>query len=496
MLYINQKSSSVVLPLIIILLLALFLRLYTAFAFPNIHWPDEIFQTLEPAHRLAYGNGIISWEWRDGVRSWVLPGIISGVMRLTGWMGEGSRGYIAGVTLFFCLLSLSPVLVGFFWGYRTGGLIAAIITAGACSVWFELVYFAPKALNEVVAAHLLLPGVYLAVHGQSFQTRTRFFLAGILLGLTIALRIHLIPAVAFAIVWVTHKDWRGKGLPLLLGILGPILVFGWVDALTWSYPFQSFWLNIWVNVVEKKSHAWGVFPWYTYFQDLIDTWKLPALGFICLLAPVGARRSPLLACLALVIVLTHSILAHKEYRFIYPALPMVIVLVGLGMAELISVFRRWGRFPKFSIIAVSLCLILWSFTSAVLAGQFDNTRAANIPESEHTNWTSFSGTLRAFQDLAVEETLCGLGISDWAWSGGYTYLHQNVPIFVFDRDDINIEPITPNFNYFLASKPIPPIQTTYELQKCWDRTCLYKRSGSCVKRSGYHINKLLQERGE
>ena len=121
MLYINQKSSSVVLPLIIILLLALFLRLYTAFAFPNIHWPDEIFQTLEPAHRLAYGNGIITWEWRDGVRSWVLPGIISGVMRLTGWMGEGSSGYIAGVTLFFCLLSLSPVLVGFFGVIELGG---------------------------------------------------------------------------------------------------------------------------------------------------------------------------------------------------------------------------------------------------------------------------------------------------------------------------------------------------------------------------------------
>jgi phosphatidylinositol glycan class B len=47
----------------------LLLRVGVALQLPRIAHPDEIFQTQEPAHRLAYGYGVVSWEWRDGVRS-------------------------------------------------------------------------------------------------------------------------------------------------------------------------------------------------------------------------------------------------------------------------------------------------------------------------------------------------------------------------------------------------------------------------------------------
>ena len=39
--------------------------------------PDEIYQTQEQAHRLVYGYGIVPWEFRDGVRSWILPGLLA-----------------------------------------------------------------------------------------------------------------------------------------------------------------------------------------------------------------------------------------------------------------------------------------------------------------------------------------------------------------------------------------------------------------------------------
>lgn len=90
----SRKFTLATLLLSITILLALLLRVSVAFAFPNIFWPDEIFQTLEPAHRLSYGNGIVSWEFRIGTRSWVFPGVLAGVMRLTDWMGDGSSGYL------------------------------------------------------------------------------------------------------------------------------------------------------------------------------------------------------------------------------------------------------------------------------------------------------------------------------------------------------------------------------------------------------------------
>ncbi|MGH9580752.1 MAG: hypothetical protein ACRD2R_07155, partial [Terriglobales bacterium] len=61
-------TRATALALVGILGAAFALRLGAAQSFPNMLWPDEIYQTLEPAHRLAFGPGIIPWEFREGTR--------------------------------------------------------------------------------------------------------------------------------------------------------------------------------------------------------------------------------------------------------------------------------------------------------------------------------------------------------------------------------------------------------------------------------------------
>jgi hypothetical protein len=230
---------------------------------PNIIHPDEIFQTLEPAHRLAFGYGVITWEWREGVRSWVFPAFLAAVMRATEWMGSGSSGYLGGIAIVLSLISLITVWFGFAWGRRAGGKEAAIIAAGACAIWWELIYDAPKALTEVVAGHLLLPGLYLGVYGDRLPERKRLFLAGLFCGLAVSLRVQLAPAVAFAALYFCYPKWRERMFPVFSGLLLPVVAFGLVDAITWSYPFQSSFLYYWVNVVEGRSVSiGGAEPWY------------------------------------------------------------------------------------------------------------------------------------------------------------------------------------------------------------------------------------------
>ena len=69
-----------------LLFLALALRVGLALAYPTVDWPDEIFQTTEPAHRLAFGNGVVTWEWLTGARNWFLPGWLAIIMRTTAWL--------------------------------------------------------------------------------------------------------------------------------------------------------------------------------------------------------------------------------------------------------------------------------------------------------------------------------------------------------------------------------------------------------------------------
>ena len=40
--------------------------------------PDEYWQSLEPAHRLVYGNGFLTWEYRESaIRSYIYPMLLS-----------------------------------------------------------------------------------------------------------------------------------------------------------------------------------------------------------------------------------------------------------------------------------------------------------------------------------------------------------------------------------------------------------------------------------
>ena len=202
-----KSSSSLRLLLLGILLLGLFLRIGAALRFPNTFHADEIFQTQEPAHRLAYGYGVVTWEWRRGVRSWVYPAFLAGVMRATEWMGKGSEGYVRGIAIVLSLLSLTTIWFGFAWAKRAGGVEAAIIAAGACAAWYELVYFGPKTLTEVIATNALLSGLYLGKYGESLGEKKRMLLAGIFCGLAMSIRIQLAPAAGFAALYFCYPNW-------------------------------------------------------------------------------------------------------------------------------------------------------------------------------------------------------------------------------------------------------------------------------------------------
>lgn len=473
--------------LIAIFLIALLLRVGVAIHFPSMEWGDEIFNSLEPAHHLAYGYGIVVWEWRLGIRSWVFPGFVAGVMRATDWMGPGSAGYLRGIAIVLSLVSLTTVWFGYAWAKRASGTAAAIIAAGACATWYELVYFAPKALNDVVATNLLLPGLYLGIYGEALPEKKRMFFAGLFCGLALSLRMYLAPAVLFAFVCFCQTNWRRRSLPTLLGLLLPIVSFGLVDAITLSYPFQSFFGLFRVVVIEGRSLAnqgigynFAPDPWYWYLLVL-------AIHFLPLfaLAPLGVRRSHFLGWLAVIIVGTLSALPHKEYRYMYPVMPIVITLAALGFVEFVEDFNKWGKTPLSPKAITVAGLIFCILTSALFAWR-------------SPRWTHSSGGLIAMDRLSQDPSVCGVGLYNlsWLYSGGYSHLHQNVPIILVLRD-AELEDQAPGFNALVTDGSPAAQNLGFKYSGCWNGVCLYRRPGPCIVSSKYNeVNKVLREIGK
>ena len=119
--------------------------------------PDEIMQYLEPAHRLVFGNGVTYWEYFYGARSWLVPGLVAGVLKLFDIVGLGQPAwYVGGVKLVFCAISLLiPAGMYFFARWHFGETSARVaLLMGA--FWYELVGFAHKPMTEFVATALLV----------------------------------------------------------------------------------------------------------------------------------------------------------------------------------------------------------------------------------------------------------------------------------------------------------------------------------------------------
>jgi len=454
----------------------LVLRVGVAIYSPSIEYPDEVFESLEPAHHLAYGYGVVTWEWILGIRSWVYPAFLAGVMRATDWIAPGSRGYLDAIIVVLCLISLTTVWFGFAWCRRASGTEAALLAAGTCAFWAPLVYFAPKAFNEVLAGNLLLPGLYLGVYGDSFKERNRLFLAGLFCGLAMSLRIQLAPAAGFAVLYFCRSGWRRKAPTVFAGFLLPILIFGAVDAFTWSYPFQSFVGYFWINLVTGKSSSYGSQPWYWYVLCLAKY-----LGPALLLAFAGVRRSPLLGWIVLIIVGAHSVIGHKEPRFVYPVIPIVITLAALGVVEIASFLSARGKLHWKSSGIVVFGLAFFALSSAFIAWRFPR-------------WNYSSGPLIAMDRLSREASVCGVGLHriSWAWTGGYAHLHQNVPIILV-LTDAEVEKEALGFNALVVQGTLSHPIMGFKLEGCWNGVCLYRRPGCCIPSRQYNeVNYMLR----
>ena len=160
-----------------LVLLSIGLRLVPVLFMPSLNWDDEIFQATEPAHRLVFGYGIVPWEFQLGMRSWILPGTIAGLMQLSRLIGDGPAYYLPLIAAALTLLATAPVVCCFLWARRWCGPVAALAGASVVAVAPELIYFGGRALTEVVAAHILVIACWLLDPGAAVTSRRRLFAA-------------------------------------------------------------------------------------------------------------------------------------------------------------------------------------------------------------------------------------------------------------------------------------------------------------------------------
>src|SRR5260370_22283439 len=160
-------------------------------------------------------------------------------------------------------------------------------------------------------------------------------------------------------LWSNWRAARGRLAAILAGMAAILAAAAVLDTLTLGYPFASVWRYVLYNVFYGVSSTFGVEPWPYYLLRELGVSR-GAGATILLLTAIGAWRLPLLLVVAIAILGLHSGIAHKEYRFIYPAIVPLTVLAGVGLAQMASWGQEW-------LISRSMPVTAAAATSAALA---------------------------------------------------------------------------------------------------------------------------------
>ena len=415
----------------LVLALAFAVRAAVALAGDFVLHPDEIMQYLEPAHRLAFGNGVVYWEYFYGARSWLVPGAIAGVLKLFDVAGLGqSWWYVDGVKLLFCALSLAIPAGMYHFARRHFSETAARMALVAGAFWYELAGLAHKPMTEFVAVAPLMGLLALCAHPAPDRPRV-IWQAAVLAVLAAAIRVQYAP-VALLLLGILFLRTR---LKLLLALVwaAVLCAVGIFDALAWDGGlFHSYVTNVRFNLILGQMRT-GESPAYQFLW-----WLTLAGGGLSVLSLAGALRTPrrygLLLGLIAVVVLSHSLQSHKEYRFVFAVIPLWL-LIG---ADLVVRARRWisGRRADAGRWTIGVAAAL--FAAVSLAGVLN---ALPYQERVYQAWSRESGVTGFVRDqdpiFAVYRHLARTPGVTAVWQidrpyfnlPGYYYLHRAIPFY-------------------------------------------------------------------
>lgn len=397
-----------------ILLPAAIVRTIAAVYSSGYMHPDEPYQSLEQAHRIVYGYGIIPWEFVFGARFWFFPALYVPLIWLLGHTGLGDPLHAVIVVRFFNALC-SLLLI--YSAYRAGeelkdrqtGLIAAIL----CAFWYLCVYYSVRTLSDTFVMNIIL-FPFLLIGGKGKRGRQGRFLGGLLLGVAFLIRF---PVAIFFLPLSAHlfmeRDSRGF-LAMAGGFSLCLFIQGMLDYLLWGSSLHSLTAYYAFHSTGLPAALWGSEPWYFYLAWLWNEFY-PLSPLVALLFLYGLHELPLIGGSAVLFIGFLSALLHKEVRFPAPAIPLIFLSIAGGLTALSARIGPLRLRRAFIIGSVSAVIVL------------SCARSVRFSWRQNSEYASALAYLSGRSDVRAVTVLGAY----WWEIGGYFYLHHDVPLEAF-----------------------------------------------------------------
>ncbi|XP_067929021.1 GPI mannosyltransferase 3-like [Watersipora subatra] len=305
-------------------------RLMSCLVVQTYYVPDEYWQSLEVAHNHAYGHGYLTWEWTAKIRGYLYPSIFTMLYKALDLLGMDS---------FFTIVKLPRLLQASFYALSdlylfklscklAGPLVGewTLLVNSLC--WFTF-YCSSRTLTNTMETALIVIALYYypwtKQAARSGGTWRYLWIAAISVMVRPTAVIVWIPLCLNHIFAMRKQVWSTFVLYFLTG-----LAFGFI-SMRIDKAFYGQWslvpLNFFqFNINRQISHIYGTHPWHWYVTQgipfILSTHCIP------LVAGWKKCKNRSLQTILIWTVFSYSLLAHKEFRFVLPMVPMAMHVCG------------------------------------------------------------------------------------------------------------------------------------------------------------------------
>lgn len=352
----------------LILLAGVIVYIVTAVNSHGYYHADEHYQIIEFAGLKTGDNdaGDLPWEFRLQLRPALQPTLCYVVFSIAGYFGI-SDPYSKATVLRILTALLAVFAIYFFaktairsYGIPHGSLFLAV----SLLLWF-LPYINVRFSSETWSGLFFLTGLTFILRYQELREKKWMLAGGLLLGLSFLFRYQAAIQVFFLTAWLLAVKKESLSAVIRLASAFAAAVATGIAIDTWFYGNLTFtaWNYFRVNILENATAGFGVSPWYQYVADIIQFPGYP-FGIIILLSfVILIIRKPLslFTWITVPFIVFHSLIGHKEIRFLFPLVNLVPVMVFLAWqgTALPVLKKRWQQ----GMIYLSLVLlILLNFT--------------------------------------------------------------------------------------------------------------------------------------
>jgi hypothetical protein len=319
------KYQKIFASFLLILFVGFVVRMVTSYVVYGPQSVDDYGHGIIPGIEFTEGKALEIPVWRSPLLVWTLGAITS-------------VGKFFGITEMFSLirfqlivLALFSMLLPFYYFWINRKSLAEdsryhLIAMSFLSLHCIVVFASTRAFGESIAMTMSFIALFMMIEAVPKKQYGLLFFGALLMGIASLYRFQIgVFTIGFLVWLLWKKEWKSISIFVFAGLISAGLQ-AFVDLGVGRWPLQTLYEYIYVNKDGAVEHS--IQPWYNTWITALVLMLVPfSLSLFRHVKKLNSTEV-LIATLCAFFVLTHSLIPHKEERFLYPIVPFLLLLLA------------------------------------------------------------------------------------------------------------------------------------------------------------------------